>query len=270
MSITADRISDSFAKAYGLGPVQQNSIKQIIIETYSDKGITRDPSTWSLTPPTIDHVIEKYFEKYDSNDKAYALFSKLQDYTIFTTDTSRCVSLFEWLNGVKVIDLTLFPDDTKRVIVSLILDLFYEEMKLQGNSQISGKYRELRSIIMVDEAHQFLKKDFNSLRRIISEGRMFGVGMILSTQNVSDFKSANEDYSQFILSWIIHHVNSINKTELSSIFGASDPNFVNYMDFISKAGQFESLCKLGKDVNTIRDIPFFELITNDDRFSPAE
>ena len=269
-AITADRISDSFAKAYGLGPVQQNSIKQIIIETYSDKGITRDPSTWSLTPPTIDHVIEKYFEKYDSNDKAYALFSKLQDYTIFTTDTSRCVSLFEWLNGVKVIDLTLFPDDTKRVIVSLILDLFYEEMKLQGNSQISGKYRELRSIIMVDEAHQFLKKDFNSLRRIISEGRMFGVGMILSTQNVSDFKSANEDYSQFILSWIIHHVNSINKTELSSIFGASDPNFVNYMDFISKAGQFESLCKLGKDVNTIRDIPFFELITNDDRFSPAE
>lgn len=266
-AITADRISDSFAKAYNLGPVQQNTIKQVVIETYLDQGITRDSATWALTPPTIDRVIEKYFEKYDSNDKAYALFSKLQDYTIFTTDTTKCVSLFEWLKGVKVIDLTLFPDDTKKVIVSLILDLFYEEMKQQGASQICGKYRELRSIIMVDEAHQFLKKDFNSLRRIISEGRMFGVGMILSTQNVSDFKSSNEDYSQFILSWVIHHVNSINKSELSSIFGASDPNFGSYMDFISKAGQFESLCKLGKEINTIRDIPFFELIKNDDRFS---
>lgn len=262
-AITADRIADSFAKAYGLGLKQQSNIKQVIIETYSDAGITKDPSTWKNPVPTMEQVIEKYFDTYDANDKAFALFDKLRDYTIFTTDNSNCVSLFEWLDSVRVIDLTLYPDDTKKVIVSLILDLFYAEMRQLGGSKQENGFRELRAMIMVDEAHQFLKKDFNSFRSIISEGRMFGVGMILSTQNVSDFKTSKEDYSQFILSWVIHHVNSISKSEIASIFGASDPNGDKYMDFINKAKLFESVCKIGSKVEGIRDVPFFELVKND-------
>ena len=265
-AITADRIADSFAKAYGLGLKQQSNIKQVIIDTYKDAGITKDPSSWENPVPTMEQVIEKYFETYDANDKAFALFDKLRDYTIFTTDNSNCVSLFEWLNSVRVIDLTLYPDDTKKVIVSLILDLFYAEMRQLGGSKQENGFRELRSMIMVDEAHQFLKKDFNSFRSIISEGRMFGVGMILSTQNVSDFKTSKEDYSQFILSWVIHHVNSISKAEIANIFGASDPNGDRYMDFINKAKLFESVCKIGSRVDGIRDLPFFELVETDERF----
>lgn len=266
-AITADRIADSFAKAYGLGLKQQSNIKQVIIDTYKDAGITKDPSSWENPIPTMEQVIEKYFETYDANDKAFALFDKLRDYTIFTTDNSNCVSLFEWLNSVRVIDLTLYPDDTKKVIVSLILDLFYAEMRQLGGSKQENGFRELRAMIMVDEAHQFLKKDFNSFRGIISEGRMFGVGMILSTQNVSDFKTSKEDYSQFILSWVIHHVNSISKAEIANIFGASDPNGDRYMDFINKAKLFESVCKIGSRVDGIRDLPFFELIKDDERFN---
>ena len=269
-AITADRISDSFAKAYGLGLKQQSNIKQVIIETYADAGITKDPETWNNPVPTMEQVIEKYFSTYDANDKAYALFDKLRDYTIFTTDNSNCVSLFEWLDSVRVIDLTLYPDDTKKVIVSLILDLFYAEMRQLGGSQQKDGFRELRAIIMVDEAHQFLKKDFNSFRSIISEGRMFGVGMILSTQNVSDFKSQKEDYSQFILSWVIHHVNDISRSEVASIFGSSDSNADRYRDFISKAKLFESVCKIGSRVEGIRDLPFFELVKQDERFKPKK
>lgn len=265
-AITADRIADSFAKAYGLGLKQQSNIKQVIINTYRDAGITKDPNSWSNPAPTMEQVIDKYFEMYDANDKAFALFDKLRDYTIFTNDNSNCVSLFEWLDSVRVIDLTLYPDDTKKVIVSLILDLFYAEMRQLGGSKQENGFRELRAMIMVDEAHQFLKKDFNSFRSIISEGRMFGVGMILSTQNISDFKTSKEDYSQFILSWVIHHVNSISKAEIASIFGASDPNGARYMDFINKAKIFESVCKIGSKVQGIRDLPFFELIKKDERF----
>lgn len=265
-AITADRIADSFAKAYGLGLKQQSNIKQVIIDTYKDAGITKDSSTWSNPVPTMEQVINKYFEIYDANDKAFALFDKLRDYTIFTSDNKNCVSLFEWLNSVRVIDLTLYPDDTKKVIVSLILDLFYAEMRQLGGSKQENGFRELRAMIMVDEAHQFLKKDFNSFRSIISEGRMFGVGMILSTQNIGDFKTSKEDYSQFILSWIIHHVNSISRAEIANIFGASDSNGERYMDFINKAKLFESVCKIGSKVNGIRDLPYFELVSTDERF----
>lgn len=93
-AITADKIADSFAKAYGLGLKQQSNIKQVIISTYEDAGITRDASTWGKLCPTMNDVIKKYFDTYDANDKAYALFDKLNDYTIFTDDVNQCVSIF--------------------------------------------------------------------------------------------------------------------------------------------------------------------------------
>lgn len=265
-AVTADRISDSFAKAYGLGQVQQSTIKQVILETYQDFGITNDPSTWGKPLPTMNNVVDKYFEQYDAKDKTYALFDKLRDYSIFTTDNSKCVSLFEWLDGVKVIDLTPYPGDTKKVIVSLILDLFYEEMRQMGASKLDGEYRELRAMILVDEAHQFLNKDFNSFRNIISEGRMFGVGMVLSTQNLSDFKSAKQEYSQFILSWVILHLNNITKAEVANIFGSNDPNCQAYVDIVSKAEKFHGICKIGNEVKQIKTLPYYQLIQEDKRF----
>ena len=265
-AVTADRISDSFAKAYGLGQVQQSTIKQVILETYQNFGITSNPSTWSKPQPTMNNVVDKYFEQYDAKDKTYALFDKLRDYMIFTPDNSECVSLFEWLDGVKVIDLTPYPGDTKKVIVSLILDLFYEEMRQLGASKLDEPYRELRAMILVDEAHQFLNKDFNSFRNIISEGRMFGVGMVLSTQNLSDFKSAKQEYSQFILSWVILHLNNITKAEVANIFGSNDPNCQAYVDIVSRAEKFHGICKIGNEVKAIRTLPYYELIKEDKRF----
>ena len=246
--------------------MQQSTIKQVILETYKDFGITNDPATWNKPQPTMNNVVDKYFEQYDAKDKTYALFDKLRDYMIFTPDNSECVSLFEWLDGVKVIDLTPYPGDTKKVIVSLILDLFYEEMRLLGASKLEGEFRELRAMILVDEAHQFLNKDFNSFRNIISEGRMFGVGMVLSTQNLSDFKSAKQEYSQFILSWVILHLNNITKSEVASIFGSNDPNCQAYVDIVSKAEKFHGICKIGNEVKTIRTLPYYELVKEDERF----
>lgn len=265
-AVTADRISDSFAKAYGLGQVQQSTIKQVILDTYRDFGITSNPSTWDNPLPTMNNVIDKYFEQYDAKDKTFALFDKLRDYMIFTSDNSECVSLFEWLDGIKVIDLTPYPGDTKKVIVSLILDLFYEEMRQLGASKLHDEYRQLRAMILVDEAHQFLNKDFNSFRNIISEGRMFGVGMILSTQNLSDFKSAKQEYSQFILSWVILHLNNITKAEVANVFGANDPNCQAYVDIVSKAEKFYGICKLGNEIRQIRTLPYYQLIQEDKRF----
>ncbi len=265
-SITADRIADSLQKAFNLGNVQRNVIKDVIIETYADAGIFKDSSTWNKPVPTMSRVVEKYFENHDAKDTLYGIFGTLRDYPMFTEDTNECVSLFEWLDGVKVIDLTIFEDSVKRLIVSLILDLFYAEMKQWGGSMQKDGYRELRAMILVDEAHQFLKMKFAALRKIISEGRMFGVGMILSTQNLSDFKS-DEDYSQFIMSWVIHHVNNVTKNEIASIFGATNPYNESYIKYIADAQIFESLCKIGHEVIQMVDLPYFRLVEEDSRFN---
>ncbi len=264
-SITANRVADSISKAFGLGNVQNSTILEAILDAYVEAGITRDPSTWTRPAPTMQRVVDKYLEGDVKKDTVYSVFRMLQDYQIFTNDTNNCVTIFEWLKSVQVIDLTLYEDNIKKLIVSLVLDVFYAEMKqLKGSDQKDG-IRELRTMILVDEAHQFMKMKFNSLRKIISEGRMFGVGMILSTQGMSDFRT-DEDYSSFIKSWVIHNVTNPTKTDLYAIFGASDPNIERYMSYITNAVTFQSICKLGNQINYIDDIPYFKLISIDERF----
>ena len=264
-SITANRVADSISKAFGLGNVQASTILEAILDAYDEAGITRDPSTWERPAPTMQRVVDKYLEGDVKKDTVYSVFRMLQDYQIFTNDTNNCVTMFEWLKSVQVIDLTLYEDNIKKLIVSLVLDVFYAEMKqLKGSDQKDG-FREIRTMILVDEAHQFMKMKFNSLRKIISEGRMFGVGMILSTQGMSDFKT-DEDYSTFIKSWVVHNVTNPTKSDLASIFGASDPNLERYMSYITNAVTFQSICKLGNQVNYIEDVPYFKLIESDERF----
>ena len=89
--------------------------------------------------------------------------------------------------------------------------------------------------------------------------------MILSTQNLSDFRT-DEDYSSFIKSWIVHNVNNPTKSDLAAIFGNTESNLDNYASFLNKAKVFESICKLGNFVTTIRDLPFFQLMQEDPRF----
>lgn len=264
-SITANRVADSISKAFGLGNVQNSTILEAILDAYAEAGITRDPSTWTRPAPTMQRVVDKYLEGDVKKDTVYSVFRMLQDYQIFTNDTNNCVTMFEWLKSVQVIDLTLYEDNIKKLIVSLVLDVFYAEMKqLKGSDQKDG-FRELRTMILVDEAHQFMKMKFNSLRKIISEGRMFGVGMILSTQGISDFRT-DEDYSSFIKSWVVHNVTNPTKSDLSAIFGASDPNIERYMSFLTTAVTFQSICKLGNQINYIEDTPYFRLIDIDKRF----
>ena len=266
-AITAEAIADSLTKAFGAGSVQRAKIKQVILEAYESFGITADYKTWDIPAPTLNDVINRYLEQYDATDTVYSYFSSLNNYRIFSSNNEECVSIFEWLDRVRVIDLTeINSDSVKRVIVSLILDILNKEMLLLGPSSTNsdGK-RELRAMIVVDEAHQFLQRDFNAMEQILRQGRAFGVGMILSTQNIGDFKTKNNDYSNYVASWILHHVNSVSKQELVSVFGATDKNIERYMDYINNAQIFESLSKIGVDrIQTMRDYPYFELIKHID------
>lgn len=276
--ITADTISNALAISYNLGVVQQYRIKEVILEAYHAAGINDEaPSTWTKPAPTMAQVINLYFNSSDGDnappptDKAYALFDKLRAYAIFAEDDAECVSIFQWLDRVRVIDIHNYPPDAKRAIVSLILELFYSEMKQQGSSLFEDGVRELRSMILVDEAHQFMNQGFNSLRLIMSEGRMFGVGMILSTQSISDFKSKNgEAYADFISSWAVLRSAGVNKASIANIFGEQDKQKDALLQMIQQANVHHSVCKIGNTLKYIHNLPFFDLIKEDPRFKEEQ
>ena len=111
-------------------------------------------------------------------------------------------------DGWNIVNRLGFGQPLYNTLYSFIKDASYNLVEKVGDGTTTV-------IVAADEFIRQMEqdKDFNSFRNIISEGRMFGVGMVLSTQNLSDFKSAKQEYSQFILSWVILHMNNITKAD---------------------------------------------------------
>ena len=179
---------------------------------------------------------------------------------IFAENTK---SLFELIDGVTVIDLSGYDPDIQNLVVAITLDLFYSQMQAYGHSEIKGNLRQLNKMILVDEADNFLSKDFETLKKVLKEGREFGVGTILSTQLLSHFSTGENKYSDYILTWIVHNVAEINSKDAKYIFNAqSKSDQENICNKIKSLNKHYSLVKMGDSDRPIfmKDRAFWELI----------
>lgn len=260
---TANLFRSTMGKAYGLGVKQQNKIRSLILEAYESAGIyANDRSTWERNAPTLNDVwnILHQQEKVDE-DSLYAAFSDLIEFQIFEKDASKTISLREMVKGVTVINLSGYDPQLQNLIVALTLDLFYSQMHIAGSSQLEGDHRQITKIILVDEADNFMSQGFDSLKKILKEGREFGVGTILSTQELTHFKASGEDYSSYILTWIIHRVSLIKGQDIQSIFNPDNKNEQEaFMQQIRELDKHYSLYVDGdKKVAKMQDLAFWQL-----------
>lgn len=218
---TANSFKDTLSKVYNLGPKQQNALFSCITNAYNKRGIMPgDPSTWDNTPPTFDMVYNIYTndEEIKKTDSLAAAMDKLYQFQVFEGDPEKTVSLFSLLQGVVVIDLSGYDSDIQSLIVAITLDLFYSQMQAAGSSKMDQQYRQLTKLILVDEADNFMSEGFPALKKILKEGREFGVGTILSTQFLKHFGSGEDDYSKYILTWVVHNVADLKSSDVEFVF----------------------------------------------------
>ena len=260
---TAGGLSETMAKAYGLGHKQQLKLENLILECYDSAGISpEDPSTWSKTAPTIEDVWLRFLDQEKvEEDSLYAALSKLARYKIFETIPENMTSLYDLIDGVTVIELAGYPPEVQNLVVALTLDLFYAQMQKRGKPMVQGEYRQLTKMILVDEADNFMRQNFASLRKILKEGREYGVGAILSTQEITHFKTSENNYSSYILTWVIHRVSEIKNADIKAVFNIDDKGEQeSLMGQIRQLDKHYSLYINGnKKVLKMRDKAFWEL-----------
>ena len=124
--------------------------------------------------------------------------------------------------GVTIIDLAALGigDKERNMLVVLFLNLYYEYMLNLVKRPYRGSDPQLRfidSMLLVDEADNIMKYNFDVLRHVLLKGREFGVGVLLASQFLSHFKTRETDYSQPLLTWFIHKVPNVTPKDLESI-----------------------------------------------------
>lgn len=262
---TASTLVDTISTSFGLGVKQQTTLRGLIKAAYKKRGILKDSvDTWNRVAPTIDDVYRIYDsnEEIKKDDSLYSALNKLYEYEFFEPNPNETQTLFDIIQGVTVINLSGYEGGIQNLVVAITLDIFYNQMQLAGHSCIEGNYRELKKMILVDEADNFLSKDFKSLKKILKEGREFGVGTILSTQLLSHFSTADNEYANYILTWVVHNVSDITNKDVRYIFNTSskseEENILNRIKDLKKHCSIVSI-GTGKKPVHIEDKAFWQL-----------
>ena len=208
--------SDAIEKIYsGIGAVQREKLKNAIKEAYKGRG--------EGSYPTIYDVFQNYQVAVKGNpDSITGILGDMVDMELFANDPESIVSPAEFLKGVVVIALNeLGQDDrTKNMLVAILLNVFYEHMLKIPKRPFLGADRNMRvvdSMLLVDEADNIMKYEFDVLRKLLLQGREFGVGVILASQYLSHFKAGATDYREPLLTWFLHKVPSLKPQELSAL-----------------------------------------------------
>lgn len=263
---TARGFSETMGRAFGLGQKQQLRLRKLIAEAYELAGISKsDKSTWSKPAPTIRDVWALFIEQEKvEEDSLYAALESLYELEIFEDDINQCVSLYDLVDCITVVELAGYPSQIQNLVVALTLDLFYSQMQKQGKPQVHGDFRQITKMILVDEADNFMSQDFPSLRKILKEGREYGVGITLSTQDITHFKTKENDYSAYILSWVVHRVSQIKNQDIKSLFNKDDKHEQELlMKTIRELEKHHSLYIDGdKKICKVKDLAFWELIVS--------
>jgi hypothetical protein len=242
----------------GIGAVQHNLLKQAVKESYKQaEAMGRQP--------TIYQVHANY--RTATNNKVDGLFSVLDDIVdmqIFSDDPKGASAFDKFFDGVVVVALDALGQDdrTKNMLVAMMLNMFYEQMLRVPKRPYEGANPQLRvvdSFLLVDEADNIMRYEFDVLRKILLQGREFGVGVILASQYLKHFKAGATDYREPLLTWLIHKVPNVSPAELSALGMTND-----LVDLAESVKGLANHCCLYKTHDAggilIRGTPFYELL----------
>ena len=155
-------------------------------------------------------------------------------------------------------------DRSKNMLVAIMLNMFYENMLRTPKRPFIGSNPQLRvvdSYLLVDEADNIMRYEFDVLRKLLLQGREFGVGVILASQYLRHFKAGATDYREPLLTWFIHKVPNTTPAELGALGFTSDLGELSerVKTLQNHHCLFKSFDIAGE---VIRGLPFYELAMN--------
>jgi DNA phosphorothioation-dependent restriction protein DptH len=190
----AQRVADTFARVYKRMGVQQHAaIRQAVLDVMADTGITPDATdSWTTDLPTFGAIqakLQTYASTPTNPQARFAASAASHISTVFVFNTFR-------QNGQKLSWSDILQADNRTVIIQLkglehSLERAVTEFllwNLIGFIEALGP-GPLRCFVILDEAHKLSFNPGSPVEKLLREGRKFGLGLILASQQAEDFSS---------------------------------------------------------------------------------
>ena len=166
---------------------QRAILDDTIDRTYEEKGITKDPKTWSKEPPVLEDLYNEVMPLTRSTKEiiyrpAMAIVNSLKSYVFGPMRFMNQQTKMTLSNRMISFDIRDAPDVGKGTLMFLILEYVYTQMKKS----------KTRKMLIIDEAWTVLSSGEQSeyILRLIKTCRKFNLSLVMLTQDVEDVLSS--------------------------------------------------------------------------------
>ena len=162
-----------------------------------------------------DIIIEKVG---DSRDTLTEIMERLSEYELFA---SKINNPSEFLNNNYYLSLSGELDNTVRFTsVFLIINYIFNVFSNMGGTNVENNFREMRYVLMIDEAHNLFreKKSLEIMETLLRQIRSYGVSVFLLSQGITEYNTANFDFSQECETSFLLPINDMANTKAINKF----------------------------------------------------
>jgi hypothetical protein len=188
----AQRVADTFARVYVQIGVQQHAVlRQAVLDILADHGILpASPETWEKPLPAfraLEAKLAEYANTVGNPQRRLAASVAAHISTVFVFNTFRPNGGFlDWIEIIGksrppfIIRLNGLEHSLERVVTEFLLWNMLGFIEAQGPGP-------LQCFVVLDEAHKLSFSVGSPVEKLLREGRKFGVGVILASQQPEDF-----------------------------------------------------------------------------------
>lgn len=209
-----------------LGARQKHILQTIITDCFEQQSNLESlmPENYKNAHPTLEDIFEALQEYYESNGIAPdTLFSVISDLATNIFSSNSKPETKKIYQESLYINLPIELSDTLRQLcVFLTLKYLLSEFSSSNDTEPTlERIKPLRYVIVVDEAHVYLKNKNASkaLEDILRVLRSKGVVIIMLTQGVEDYKTKNFDFSSQVKIPICLNINNKDYKLVESFVG---------------------------------------------------
>ncbi len=220
VNVSAREKAESFASINSkLGVVQKGALTEAIRAAYAQRAE-------SVTPYPDFHdvyrmVAAMYEEDNKKDDSLIEVLRDLSDFDLFWRHGSEVAPIDRISNRSLLIDVHAMPV-LKELVAYLVIERLYKEMAQLPDSPVREGRRTIRSILVIDEAHNYLGQKNIFLQRIIREGRSKGIVVFFASQSPNDYQQKFFNFQELLEFAFIFQCEGVSAGSVQDILGCGN------------------------------------------------
>ena len=219
INISAREKAESFASINSkLGVVQKGALTEAIRAGYAKRA-------GSVAPyPDFQDILEianlMYEEADKKDDSLIEVLRDLSNFELFWKHGDEVAPMDRISNRTLLVDVHAMPV-LKELVAYLVIERLYKEMALLPDSPVEDGKRSIRTILVIDEAHNYLSQKNMFLQRIIREGRSKGIVVFFASQSPNDYQQKFFNFQELLEFAYIFQCDGVSANSVQDILGCS-------------------------------------------------